>query len=127
MPTRGPEAMKQYHNFKNFYSAILLALVDTKYQFIWAALGAPGNTHDSTYFQSTYLFHKINKGNVLPEKFKFIGNTKIPLMILGETLKPWMCEPFGAVLTEDKHYFNYCLSHARMVSEGAFGKLKSRF
>ena len=24
----GPEAMKQYHNFKNFYSVILFALVD---------------------------------------------------------------------------------------------------
>ena len=30
----GPEAMKQYHNFKNFYSMLLLALVGTKYQFI---------------------------------------------------------------------------------------------
>ena len=67
-PPGGPEAMKQYHNFKNFYSVVLLALVDAKYRFIWAALGAPGNTHDSTYFQSTHLFHKINEGNVLPEK-----------------------------------------------------------
>ena len=40
--------MKQYYNFKNFYSAVLLALVDAKYRFIWASLGAPGNTHDST-------------------------------------------------------------------------------
>ena len=47
-PPGGPEAMKQYHNFKNFYSIILLALVDPKYRFIWASVGAPGNTHDST-------------------------------------------------------------------------------
>ena len=65
----GPEAMKQYHNFKNFYSVVLLALVDAKYRFIWAVLGAPGNTYDSTYFQSTHLFHEINEGNVLTEKF----------------------------------------------------------
>ena len=54
-PPGGPEVIKQYHNFKNFYSAVLLALVDAKYRFIWAALVAPGNTHDSTYFQSIHL------------------------------------------------------------------------
>ena len=27
-PPGGPEAMKQYHNLKNFYSIILFALVD---------------------------------------------------------------------------------------------------
>ena len=32
-PLGGPEAMKQYHEFKNFYSIILLALVDPKYRF----------------------------------------------------------------------------------------------
>ena len=110
---------------------VLLALVGAKYRFIWAVLGAPGNTHDSTYFQSTHLLHEINEGNVLPEKFQFIGNTKIPAMILGDgafPMKPWMCKSFGdAVLTEKKRYFNYRLSHARMVSEGSFGKLKSRF
>ena len=47
-PPGGPEAMKQYRNFKNFYSIILLVLADPKYRFIWASVGAPGNTHDST-------------------------------------------------------------------------------
>ena len=52
-------------------------------------------------------------------------------MILGDVafpMKSWMCKPYGyVVLTEKKHYFNYRLIHAAMVSEGAFGKLKSRF
>ena len=47
-PNGGQEVMKQYYNFKNFYSVVLLALVDAKYRFIWTSLGAPGNTHDST-------------------------------------------------------------------------------
>ena len=46
------EAMKQYYNFKNFYSVVLLGLIDANYRFIWASLGAPGNTYDSTYFQA---------------------------------------------------------------------------
>ena len=54
-PNGGQEAMKQHYNFKNLYSVVLLALVDAKYRFIWASLGVLGNTHDSTYFQSTSL------------------------------------------------------------------------
>ena len=33
----------------------------------------------------------------------------------------------GAVLTPEKSYCNYCLSRARMITKGAFGKLKGRF
>ena len=51
-----PEVMEPYHNFKNFYSIILLALVDLKYCFIWDSVGAAGITHDSTIFQSTSLW-----------------------------------------------------------------------
>ena len=37
-------------------------------------------------------------------------------------------KPHGdAVLTQEKAYFNFHQSRARMVTEGAFGKLKSRF
>ena len=39
-----------------------------------------------------------------------------------------MMKPHGdAVLTEEKAYFNFRPSRARMFSEGAFGKLKGRF
>ena len=47
-PACGVESMKQYCNFKNFYLVVLLALVDVNYRFIWASIGVPGNTHDST-------------------------------------------------------------------------------
>ena len=37
-------------------------------------------------------------------------------------------KPHGdAVLTPEKAYFNYYLSRARMITEGAFGKLKGKF
>ena len=47
---------------------MLLALVDAKHRFIRASLGAPGNTYDLTYFQSTSLRDEINSGKVLPDK-----------------------------------------------------------
>ena len=105
-PDGGGEAMKQYYNFKNFYSVILLALVDAKYRFIWCSLGAPGHTHDSTYFQTCSLWNNIIGGNFLPNKVQVLENVEIPPMILGDgafPLRTWMVKPHGdAVLSEEK-------------------------
>ena len=39
-PPGGANAKKEYHNFKSFYSVILMALVDAKYRFIWEAVAS---------------------------------------------------------------------------------------
>ena len=56
---------------------------------------------------------------------------EIPPIILADgafPLQSWMMKPHGdAVLTQEKAYFNFRLSRARMVTEGAFGKPKGRF
>ena len=81
-PAAGPEPMKQYYNFKKFYSAVLLALVDAHYRFIWASIGAPGNTHYLAYFQSTSLWEKITKGELIPSKVQTIDDFKFCLKFL---------------------------------------------
>ena len=82
--------------------------------FISASLVAPGNTHNSTYFQSISLWDEINAVKVLTDKNCVVDGAETP--------------PDGdAVLTPEKGYFNYCLSRARMITKGAFGKLKRRF
>ena len=130
-PKGGAQAMKQYFNFKGFYSIVLMALVDAEYRFIWASVGTPGNTHDSTLMQSTELWDRIVAGNVIPNIVQQIDNVDIPPLILGDgvfPLRTWIMKPHGdAVLPEDKKYFNYRHSRARLVTEGAFGRLKSRF
>ena len=96
-PPGGAESMKQYHNFKNFYSIILLALVDAKYRFIWASSGAPGNTHDSTLFQSTNLWSHIVKGELLNHAY-MENDIAIPPVILGDgafPMRTWLLKPYG--------------------------------
>ncbi len=44
-PKGGAESCKEYHNFKKFYSIVIMAIVDAKYRFIWASSGYPGNSH----------------------------------------------------------------------------------
>jgi len=130
-PNGGAQSMKQYFNFKGFYSVVLMALVDAEYRFIWASVGAPGNTHDSTLLQSTQLWRQIVGGEKVPNVVQKIGDVEVPPLILGDgafPLRTFMMKPHGdAVLPDDKRYFNFRHSRARLVTEGAFGRLKSRF
>ena len=58
-------------------------------------------------------------------------NITIPPIILGDgafPMRTWLLKPHGdAILPEKRRYFNYRLSRAWMISEGAFGKLKGRW
>ena len=47
MQAGGKESTKEYHNFKNFYSIVSMALVDANFRFIWASAEYPGNNRDS--------------------------------------------------------------------------------
>ena len=58
----GLEACKEYHNIKNFYSIVLMVLVDSQYRFAWASCGFPGNLHDALVFKSTDLWRRIQEG-----------------------------------------------------------------
>ena len=94
----GNEASKEYHNFKEFYSLVLMAFVDAKYQFIFANCGLPGNTHDSMIFQSTSIYRKISRGAFFPHFDFSEQGCKIFPLILGDSafeMRPWLMKPYG--------------------------------
>ncbi|XP_066028735.1 uncharacterized protein [Pocillopora verrucosa] len=130
-PPGGLESSKEYHNFKNFYSIVLMGMVDAKYRFVWASCGYPGNSHDSIIMQSTTLWQEIAQGKILPGIAKNVGGVDVPPLIVSDSAFPfqtWLMKPYtNAVLTEKQKYFNNRLSRARMVSEGAYGQLKGRW
>ena len=130
-PPGGQTTAKEYHNFKNFYSVVLMALVDAKYRFIWASVGYPGNSHDSIIFQSTHLWQEITENQAIPLIGKDVDSVNIQPVILGDgafPLKSWLMKPYGnAAMTSQQKYFNYRLSRARMVTEAAYGQLKGRW
>ena len=130
-PRGGQESAKEYHNFKNFFSIVLMALVDSKQRFMWASSGFPGNSHDAIILQSTKLYSRIKEGNIIPQLVGKHGNVDMYPMIIGDSAFPfhtWLMKPYtNAVLTPQQRYFNYRLSRARMVVEGAFGQLKGRW
>ncbi len=59
---------------------------------------------------------------------KVVGNVKVPPLMLGDgafPFQPLLMKPYSnAVLTAEQKYLNYRLSCARMVTEGAYERLK---
>ena len=127
-PHGGNEARKEYYNFKNFYSVVMMGIVGADYRFLWASAGLPGSVNDACSFQACKLYQDINNGKKLPEIYKTIKSIQIPPLILGDSVFPhqtWLQKPCTcANLTDKQSYFNFRLSRARMVTECAFGQLK---
>lgn len=89
--------LKALNNFKNFFSIVLTAIVDSKYRFIWASSGYPGNSHDATIFQSTNFYSKILDQTLLPCYSKKANDTAIYPTLLGDPafpFLPWMMKPY---------------------------------
>ena len=130
-PSGGQEACREYHNFKNFYSIVLMSMVDAKYRFVWGSCGYPGNSHDSIIFQSTAVWSSIKDGKFLPKVTQKEEGVSIPPLILGDSaflLETYLMKPCtNTILSKEQRYFNYRLSRARLVVEGAYGQLKGRW
>ena len=104
--------------------------MDAKYRFIWASLGAPGNTHDSTLFQSTTWSNIVGRDILSEAAAKTNDDIVIPPLILGDgafPMRSFLLKPYSDAVLPDKKKDNYRASRGRMVTEGAFGKLKGRW
>ena len=59
-----PKSGTVFHNYKGFFSIILLGLVDHNYKFIWVDVGANGSTSDCAVFNTLGLLEALESGTV---------------------------------------------------------------
>ncbi len=52
----------QFYNYKQYFSIILLAIVDADYRFMYVETGAPGRGSDAGLFRETGLFWALERG-----------------------------------------------------------------
>ena len=63
-----------------------MGLVSYNKRFLYAAVGAPGSTHDARMLRNTSLFKEIVDGNKLPKKsFNLEDMGEIPLLTIGDS------------------------------------------
>ena len=95
-------------------------------------IGWPGRVHDARVFANSGVFTKGQNGTLFPDWKKALCGVDVPVVILGDPAYPlltWLMKAFqdNGNLTPQQKKFNYRLSHARVVVEHAYGRLKGRW
>ncbi|XP_060861851.1 uncharacterized protein LOC132938875 [Metopolophium dirhodum] len=124
-----------FFNYKDYFSIVLLAMVDANYKFIAVDIGSFGREGDSGIFLKSNMGKKILDGSFgFPEAKKLPGSSTIlPHVIVGDEafrLHTHIMKPYTRQASKDdktKSIFNYRLSRARRVTENAFGLLSQVF
>nr|XP_054920544.1 uncharacterized protein LOC129381572 [Dermacentor andersoni] len=119
-----------YHNYKGWYSVILLALVDHQYRFRYINVGAPGRCHDANVYGRSKLHTLIESGHLDSPVIMIEGAAITPLILCDQAfpLTATLLKPFpSASPGTPEAACNYNLSKTRRIVENAFGRLKARF
>ncbi|XP_032678519.1 putative nuclease HARBI1 isoform X2 [Odontomachus brunneus] len=124
-----------YYNYKDFYSIVLLAVVDAQLRFIYIDLGTNGRMSDSSIWNKCSLKSHLRSNNLpLPQPSSLPeSDINFPHVLVGDEIFPLTTKllipyPVDQCCNRvDRKIFNYRLSRARRCSENAFGVLGARF
>ncbi|XP_046572623.1 uncharacterized protein LOC124280671 [Haliotis rubra] len=108
-----------YHNYKGFFSIVLLALVDANYRFLWVDVGGLGHMSDAQIFNAAESKECKENDNICLPKPEPLPNSDLdmPYFILADDafalrqMKPYSRRG----LSEAELIANYRISSARRV------------
>ena len=114
---------------------MLLALSDANNRFIYADIGAYGRSSDGGIYANSSLKKAMDRGQLDIPSDNTLANGNdlgpMPYVMVGDEAFPLtkhIMRPYGGNnLDRDKQIFNYRLSRARIMVEGAFGLLVARW
>lgn len=123
-----------YFNYKDYFSIVLLTVVDSEYRFIYyVSVGSYGKDCDSSIFKRTTFWKKLTENALhlsIPSPLSEHSNTNVPFVIVGDegfALNDCLLRPYGGThLDRVKRIFNYRLTRARRYVECAFGVLSNK-
>lgn len=123
-----------FFNYKDFFSIVLLAIVDANCKFIYVDIGSYGKEGDSGIFSRSSLYKLIKQGNYFPPNENLPTSSQtLPYVHVGDEafhLETHMMRPYTrgeARKDYEKTIFNYRLSRARRTAENSFGLLSQIF
>ena len=122
-----------YHNYKDFFSLVLLAVCDVHYNFTFVDVGQYGSNNDSSVLKESVsgkAFEQHFFNYPAAKRIPGCRLDKVPCFLVGDEifpLKDWLMRPSPGKLDEASNIFNYRLSRARRFIENAFGILVARW
>ena len=123
-----------FHNYKGYFSIVLLAVCDASYNFTLIDIGQYGSNNDSGVLARSEIGQRFASGSMhLPAPATLEGccYDPLPYYLLGDEifpLKTYLMRPYpGKKLQENQAVYNYRHSRARRVIENTFGILVSRW
>ncbi|XP_031341005.1 putative nuclease HARBI1 [Photinus pyralis] len=131
IPPRGSGSY--FFNYKGEHSLVLMAVVNSNYEFIMIDFGVNGRISDGGVIEYTKFYDKLKNGTLCLPPPRSLKNTNhsFPFIFVGDeafTLRPDFLKPFNQrELDHDKKIFNYRLSRARCRVENTFGIMSARF
>ena len=121
-----------FHNYKGFFSIVLLVICDASYCFTLFDLGQYGSNNDSGVLANSQMGQMFEDDamNVPADKELSESNQQhLPYFLLGDEifpLKTWLLRPYpGQNASEEQRIYNYRHSRARRVIENTFGILSA--
>ena len=113
-----PNTGTLFHNYKHFFSIVMMALVDPNYKFLWVDIGGDGCMSDCQIFNTSELKQSLEDGSIgfphpdhLPN-----DNRDVPYFLIGDDafpLRKYMMKPYsGRGLSRSHRIFNYIISRA---------------
>ena len=127
------EAGSYFYNYKGTHSIVLMAVVDAKYQIIYADVGCNRRVSDGGVWDRCSLNVLLEEGRAgLPGDEALPGSKSgkvMPYTFVADDafpLKRHIMKPFSfRDQSEHQRIFSYRVSRARRVAENAFGILCS--
>ncbi|KAM0728892.1 Protein ALP1-like [Formica fusca] len=123
-----------FHNYKGYFSFVLMEIADARYRFIWVDIGNYGSLNDAGIWSNTAMCQGLENNTISLPEARSLPNTNLitPFSFVGDEgfpLKIYLMRPYARrnLVDDEQRIFNYRLSRARRVVENAFGILVSRW
>ncbi|XP_069619986.1 uncharacterized protein [Ranitomeya imitator] len=129
-----PNSGSQFYNYKQFFSVVLLAVVDSNYSFIIVDIGAYGRTGDSRVFNSSIMGRRLRDNQLdlqPPQQLPGSTGETVPFVFVGDEafqLTRHVMRPYPQrILDHRRRIFNLRLSRARRLVACTFGILVAKW